>query len=117
MGAVCGALSGPVREGPGHGQEQVVGLGLADGAPGTLAGDGPDADPGCGAGRREASCTRLRSLTVVSTRSSSSASAASDATAAAWARLLTVKVSMVLRTAWATAGCPTMNPTRSPASP
>ena len=37
--------------------------------------------------------------------------------AAAWATEFTLKVSMVLRTASATGGCPTRNPTRSPASP
>jgi hypothetical protein len=53
-----------------------------------------------------ASRTRSRSLTTMSTRSSSSSSAAREAIAAVWARWLTAKGAIVLRTADATGSSP-----------
>ncbi len=66
---------------------------------------------------RSSSDTRERSPTSASTRSISCGSAASDATAAAWAMVLTPNGTAVLRSASATGTAPTANPTRSPARP
>ena len=123
--------------GVGHGQEGVVGFGVADADPGAVPGERADGDALVEAGRGEvqgvlaqasvggttqpsaisASRTRVRSLTVRSTRSNSSSSAASEATAAACAMLFTLNGSMTVRTAAATGSCAIMKPVRRPARP